>query len=169
MNTEVAAKLKDAWQAAEKELAGSPLIFMNNEGAYWLNKRAREFISGRGISVKDLMEWLKIGSRHLQTLSYRDMALSMMNLPGGNVVAIIKEKATDEGRSSISLTARERELLRYLVKGHSNKEIASAMKISPGTVNAHLDNIYMKLGCTNRVGACLLALKDGLVLPASEK
>lgn len=169
MNAEVASKLKDAWQAAEKELAGSPLIFIDNEGAYWLNKRAREFISGRGIRVKDLMEWLKIGSRHLQNLSYRDIGFSMMNLPGGNVVAVIKEKPPEEVRDSVSLTSREREILRYLIKGHSNKEIASSMRISPGTVNAHLDNVYMKLGCTNRVGACLLALKDGLVLPASEE
>lgn len=169
MNAEVAAKLKDAWQAAENELVDGRLIFMDGKGAYWLNKSAREFISSRGIRIKDLMEWLRIGSSHLQTLSYRDIAFSMMNLPGGNVVAVIKEKPPEEVRNSISLTSREREILRYLIKGHSNKEIASTMGISPGTVNAHLDNIYLKLGCTNRVGACLLALKDGLVLPASEE
>ena len=169
MNAEIAGKLKDAWQEAERELTEGPLIFMDKNGEYWLNGHAKEFLAKKAIGIKDLMEWLKIGSCHLQNLSYKDIGFSMMHLPGGNVVVIIKEKTPDADQDNVYLTAREREILRYLVKGYSNKEIALSMKISPGTVNAHLDNIYMKLGCTNRVGACLLALKDGLFLPTSEQ
>jgi DNA-binding NarL/FixJ family response regulator len=54
------------------------------------------------------------------------------------------------------------------VKGFSNKKIAGLMKISPGTVNTHLDNIYRKLGCSNRVTACITAVKNGLFLPSAE-
>jgi DNA-binding NarL/FixJ family response regulator len=93
----------------------------------------------------------------------------MMHLPGNNVLSILRKKAPDEDNKQVTLTSREREILRHLVKGMSNKEIASLMKISPGTVNAHLDRIYMKLECTNRVAACYLALKNGLFLPEGER
>jgi DNA-binding NarL/FixJ family response regulator len=169
MKAKISVKLKNAWVAAEKALSEGSLIFIDKEGDYWLNDQAKEFLSKKEIEIDDLMEWLKIGSCHLQRLSYKDIGFSMMHLPDGNVVAIIREETPNEARNNVYLTSREREILRFLVKGHSNKEIASSMKISPGTVNAHLDKIYMKLGCSNRVGACLLALKDGLVLPVSKK
>ncbi len=169
MNAEITAKLKDAWKAAGKAFVEEPLIFIDNKGDYWLNRYARDFISRRGVPVKDLMEWLKIGSSHLQNLSYKDIGFLMMHLPGDSVVAILRERAPDEDSKKAKLTSKEREILRYLVKGNSNKEIASFMKISPGTVNAHLDKIYMKLACTNRVAACFLALKNGLFLPESER
>jgi DNA-binding CsgD family transcriptional regulator len=168
MNAEVTAKLKDAWEAAGKALAEKPLIFIDDKGNYWLNSHAKSFISQRDIPVEDLMEWLKIGSSHLQNLAYEDIGFSMMHLPGDNVVAILREKPPNGNNRSI-LTPKEREILRFLVKGKSNKEIASSMKISPATVNAHLDKIYLKLGCTNRVAAAFLALKSGLFLPACER
>jgi len=42
------------------------------------------------------------------------------------------------------------------------------MGVSPGTINSHLDSIYRKLGCSNRLEAAFTALRCGLVLP-SEK
>lgn len=61
------------------------------------------------------------------------------------------------------LTAREREVLTLLVKGYSNHEIAHALKISPGTVKGHLNNIFSKLGVTNRTEAATLALRHQIV------
>jgi DNA-binding NarL/FixJ family response regulator len=168
MTAEVTAKLKDAWESVGKAFAKQPLIFIDDKGKCWLNGHAKEFISKRRIPVRDLLEWLKIGSMHLQNLSYRDVGFLMMNLPGNNVVAILKEKAPNGNNDKTRLTSKEREILRYLVKGYSNKEIASSMKIRPSTVNAHLDKIYLKLGCSNRVAASFLALKNGLFLPESE-
>jgi DNA-binding CsgD family transcriptional regulator len=169
MNAAITAKLKDAWKAAGKALVEEPLIFIDDKGNHWLNSHAKDFISKREIPVKDLMEWLIIGLSHLKNLSYKDILFLMMHLPGDNVVAILREKAPNADNKKAHLTPKEREILRYLVKGNSNKEIASYMKIRPGTVNAHLDNIYMKLGCTNRLSASFLALKSGLFLPVSER
>jgi DNA-binding NarL/FixJ family response regulator len=167
MNATIKAKLNDAWDAAGKAFAKEPLIFIDSKGSYWLNSHAKEYISKREIPVDDLMGWLKIGSAHLQNLSYKDTGFQMMHLPGDNVVVILKEKTPDNSGCKARLTSKEREILRYLVEGKSNKEIATAMKIAPGTVNSHLDNIYMKLDCTNRVTACFVALKNGLFLPVS--
>lgn len=61
------------------------------------------------------------------------------------------------------LTKMERSVVKTLAKGLSNKQMASSLKISAGTVNAHLDNIYRKLGVSNRVQAVCAALKLGIV------
>ncbi len=165
MNAVITAKLKNAWDAAGKALVEEPVILMDYKGNYWLNKHARNFIAKREVSVEDLMEWLRIGLSHLQHLSYKDIGFLMMNLPGDNVVAILRETSPKADGTKHNLTPKECDIIRYLIKGKSNKEIASSMKIRPSTVNAHLDNIYMKLGCRNRVTASLLAVKNGLCLP----
>jgi len=52
---------------------------------------------------------------------------------------------------SEDLTEREWEILRLLVEGLSNKEIASALCITVNTVETHLRHIYEKLGVRNRL------------------
>ena len=52
-----------------------------------------------------------------------------------------------------SLTAREREVLVWVVHGKTNREIAAILLISPGTVRKHLENIFGKLEVSNRAGA----------------
>jgi len=48
-------------------------------------------------------------------------------------------------------------VLRMLASGGSNKEIARAMGISPGTVKNHLNAIFAKMGAGNRVQAVMMA------------
>lgn len=55
------------------------------------------------------------------------------------------------------LTSRQFDVLRMLASGGSNKEIARAMGISPGTVKNHLNAIFAKMGATNRVQAVMMA------------
>ena len=61
------------------------------------------------------------------------------------------------------LTAREKDVLQYLVQGMTDAQIAEALVISPRTVHAHLRNIYGKLGVNSRTAATRLALEYGLV------
>jgi len=49
------------------------------------------------------------------------------------------------------VSTREREIIAWLVKGLSNREIAGQLFISPNAVKTHIKNIYAKLGVTNRV------------------
>ncbi len=62
-----------------------------------------------------------------------------------------------------TLTARERNVLQYLVDGLSNKEIARSLGLSDGTVKVHLHNIYEKTSVNNRTSlvALVLRLSDG--------
>jgi DNA-binding NarL/FixJ family response regulator len=61
------------------------------------------------------------------------------------------------------LTPRETDVLRQVVAGRSNKQIANELGISPGTVRIHVSNILAKLGVSNRTAAALLAVDRRLV------
>jgi len=69
------------------------------------------------------------------------------------------EKKPDHER----LTPRESEVLTYLSKGFTIKEIASLMGIKWFTVNDHIKSIYKKLNVSSRAEAAVLASKQGLV------
>src|SRR5215218_1372274 len=61
------------------------------------------------------------------------------------------------------LTRREREVLRLLAEGNSNREIAGALSISPRTVGKHIEGILAKLGVESRTAAVGYALRHRLV------
>jgi len=61
------------------------------------------------------------------------------------------------------LTPRETDVLREIVRGLSNKQIAAELGISPGTVRIHVSNVLAKLQVSNRTAAALRAVDDGLV------
>src|SRR5581483_9147759 len=61
------------------------------------------------------------------------------------------------------LTARELAVLELLVQGHTNREIASMLYISPSTAGVHVSNILRKLGAKRRVDAAGIAHKMGLL------
>ncbi len=60
------------------------------------------------------------------------------------------------------LTEREREVLDFIARGLSNREIAAEMVISEKTVKTHVSNILDKLGLEDRTRAAIWALKHGL-------
>ena len=67
------------------------------------------------------------------------------------------EKATDA-----ALTDHERQLLRLVAMGYSNREIGERLFVAEGTVKKQLSFLLAKLGLENRVQAAVFALKSGL-------
>ncbi len=61
------------------------------------------------------------------------------------------------------LTATESNVLRMIVGGMSNKEIAFALDISENTVKTHNQNIFGKIGVSDRTSAATTAIRRGLV------
>jgi two-component system, NarL family, response regulator len=61
------------------------------------------------------------------------------------------------------LSVREAEILRLIANGRSNKDIASLLGISEGTVRVHASNLFAKLGCGDRAQAVALAFQRGIV------
>jgi NarL family two-component system response regulator LiaR len=63
------------------------------------------------------------------------------------------------------LTEREKEVLRLVAKGLSNKAVAQALNLCEGTVRVHVSNILGKLGASSRTEAAVRALQVGLISP----
>ena len=61
------------------------------------------------------------------------------------------------------LSQREMEVLQFLVKGRSNKEIAAALFLSEETVKIHLKTLYAKLAVQDRTEAAISAIRHGIV------
>ena len=67
------------------------------------------------------------------------------------------------GGAGSSLSARERDVLRLLVEGQSDRQIAAALSIGVRTVHTHVAGILNKLGVSSRTAAATQAVRDGLV------
>jgi HD-GYP domain-containing protein (c-di-GMP phosphodiesterase class II)/DNA-binding CsgD family transcriptional regulator len=61
-----------------------------------------------------------------------------------------------------SLTERELEILRWLIVGHTKREIAAELVISPSTVHTHTVHIYAKCGVSTRAALAMFAMRLGL-------
>ena len=81
------------------------------------------------------------------------------------VVALAEElsDAKEKDRKADTLTAREVEVLQLLAFGHTNRDIAEKLFISPDTVKTHLEHIFEKLGASDRTAAVAEALRRRLI------
>jgi DNA-binding CsgD family transcriptional regulator len=62
-------------------------------------------------------------------------------------------------REKLKLTFREAEILMWIARGKTNKEIGIILNTSPRTVNKHLEHVFEKLGVSTRAAAVAVALK----------
>jgi NarL family two-component system response regulator LiaR len=101
------------------------------------------------------------------------MDLVMPNMDGVDATSRIKQILPDthviiltttarKPEAGAQLTDREREVLRLLADGRSNKEIARSLVVSERTVKGHVSNILGKLGLQDRTQAALYAVRHGL-------
>jgi DNA-binding NarL/FixJ family response regulator len=89
------------------------------------------------------------------------------------VASRTREEQREAHEITKRLTPREREVLRNLARGLSNKEIAQQMHVSVETERSHMMNILSKLGAHSRLQALLFAVRHGVVevgkLPSDEE
>ena len=69
---------------------------------------------------------------------------------------------TNKSIKEISLTNRERQILKLITQEVNNSDIALSLNISKRTVEAHKKNIFLKLGATNTIGLVKIVLKSKL-------
>ncbi len=86
----------------------------------------------------------------------------------GEAAQIIHKKLSEQLSTSgyilhFSLTKRELEVLHLVAEGHTDREVADALVISPRTVNRHLSNIFIKLDVPGRAAAVAYAIRLGVV------
>lgn len=95
----------------------------------------------------------------------RAVAAGASTLPA-EALSLLTTRSDDVGHD---LTARELDVLEHLAHGSANKQIATELGISPGTVRIHVSNILAKLRVENRTAAAVLARNAGLVTAASDE
>lgn len=109
----------------------------------------------KDIPLKDLVQAIKLAYAGVYQLA-----------PGvaGKLIGAIrdKQKATAQIPIETPLTAREREVLKLIAKGQTNKGIAQALNVSEGTVKNHVSNILMRLDLRDRTQAAIYAVENGL-------
>ncbi|MDR7136041.1 HD-GYP domain-containing protein (c-di-GMP phosphodiesterase class II) [Lysobacter niastensis] len=84
------------------------------------------------------------------------------------VRALLKTPRPDKARLPVApvtglLTQRERDVLRWISLGASNKVVAQKLSISPSTVRTHVESVFRKLECSTRAAATLKATQLGLL------
>ena len=78
------------------------------------------------------------------------------------LLRVTEESGADQTaifRERLGLTTREAEVLVWIARGKSNRDIGDILGMSPRTVNKHLEQIYVKLGVENRAAAAAVAVR----------
>ena len=100
----------------------------------------------------------------LKDTSVEEIAGTIRRVHGGDTSIpgqVAKRLAERSERQQ--LTEREREVLEFLIKGRSNKEIAASLFISEETVKSHLKTLFGKLQVRDRTEAAIAAIRHGIV------
>ena len=132
----------------------------------------REFPEARIIVLttfdgdEDIFRAIQAGARGymLKGMSVDELIDAIQTVHHGRskIPAAVAERLA-ERLSGNALTERETEVLKNIVGGKSNKEIAAALFISEATVKTHINNLLSKLGATDRTQAARIALQRGIV------
>ena len=112
----------------------------------------------RGYLLKDMEPEQLVDSLSAVVEGETVVAPEMM----GILARVVKGDAAEPGREDrfSSLTPREREILRHLAEGRSNKAIARELGITDGTVKLHVRSILRKLEVRSRVEAAVIAVEE---------
>lgn len=109
---------------------------------------------------------LKAGARAylLKNLLHKELLATIRTVHAGNKTmspSVAAELADHSGEDA--LTTREIEVLRLVVLGNANKEIAAQLSITEEAVKSRIKNILMKLNANDRTHAAMVALKRGII------
>ncbi|SHK87331.1 two component transcriptional regulator, LuxR family [Bradyrhizobium lablabi] len=173
------ARLTQSARAA-LDVSGRFLLAVNRHGnIMWATPQAQKLLSdnlasGAGdefVLPEPMLQWLeaaqkgKTGSKASAMASFPDneqLRLQYMGKLGPNefLLRLAKDSSASipaQFSSELGLTTREGEVLSWLSKGKTNRDIAQILGLSPRTVDKHLEQIYAKLGVENRTAAAAIA------------
>lgn len=159
------------------DATGRYLLAVNSSGELlWATPQARRLLTEESGHMPDHLAiplqaraWIvkatkAIGTSQPLTIEAgaRKLQLSFLARTGPDQYMLrLTEENADNAQQTLkeklSLTNREAEVLLWLARGKSNKDIAEILALSPRTVNKHLEQIYSKLGVENRASATAIA------------
>jgi DNA-binding response OmpR family regulator/DNA-binding CsgD family transcriptional regulator len=174
------ARLTQSARAA-LDVSGRYLLAVNAVGKImWATPQAQKLLSDALTPDSDdnvvlpdpIPQWLdqarkgKAGSKAAIMTALpgnEQLRLQYMGMHGANefLLRLAKDSGAEtpsEFSSELGLTTREGEVLSWLSKGKTNRDIAQILGLSPRTVDKHLEQIYSKLGVENRTAAAAIAV-----------
>jgi DNA-binding response OmpR family regulator len=174
------ARLTQSARAA-LDVSGRYLLAVNGVGKImWATPQAQKLLSDALAADSDddvvlpdpIPQWLdqarkgQAGSKAATMTALpgnEQLRLQYMGRLGTNefLLRLAKDSGTEtpaEFSSELGLTTREGEVLSWLSKGKTNRDIAQILGLSPRTVDKHLEQIYSKLGVENRTAAAAIAV-----------
>ena len=174
------ARLTQSARAA-LDVSGRYLLAVNNRGKImWATPQAQKLLADTlAVDADDdfvlpdpMPQWLdqaqksKASSKAAAMAAFpgnEQLRLQYMGKLGPNefLLRLAKDSGAEtpaEFSSELGLTTREGEVLQWLSKGKTNRDIAQILGLSPRTVDKHLEQIYSKLGVENRTAAAAIAV-----------
>ena len=165
---------------AALDVSGRFLLAVNRQGTImWATPQAQKLLADNLAAGPNdelvlpapMLQWLeqaqkgKTGSKTPAMAALPDneqLRLQYMGKLGPNEFLLRLAKDSTPGMpaefsSELGLTTREGEVLSWLSKGKTNRDIAQILGLSPRTVDKHLEQIYAKLGVENRTAAAAIA------------
>ncbi len=153
------------------DAAGRALVGVNSDGELlWTTPQAEELVRAPGSVAPDVLPdvagWLTGGNAMPLTITAPtglkvQLTFNAQLGPDEYLLSIADASADASAvfRSRLSLTGREAEVLLWLTRGKSNKDIGEILGLSTRTVDKHLEQVYSKLGVENRISAAMIALR----------
>lgn len=121
-----------------------------------------------GALIKKALEAGAIGYL-LKDVSASELARAIRSAYAGRVTLSpqvaqsLVETANLPPAPGLDLTERERDVLKLMIEGLNNTQIAGKLTVSPSTIKSHVSNILAKLGVASRTEAVTLALRNNIV------
>lgn len=115
----------------------------------WLLQSAAAQAAPSSIDLKADASPLKLQLLYVGRIGPDENLLRLIEGDAGSDQSVLKQK--------LLVTEREAEVLLWIARGKSNRDIAEILSLSPRTVNKHLEQIYAKLGVENRTAAAAIA------------
>lgn len=158
------------------DVAGLGVVVLDGQGRVaWRSPQAarwlEEAFADQPFPMEAAGDWLA-GARQPDQAGHQDLALALadgrqllarhMGASGlGESMVLLSHEAPQAPAArrlqQVALTPRETEVLSWLSKGKTNRDIADILGMSPRTVNKHLEHIFEKLGVETRTAAAAVA------------
>ena len=141
--------------------ASSALIPLRSASLAWQELGA-SYLAAR-VRVLIAYACRQVGDEDTSELELRGVRDTFVELGAGPDIVALNTLIPTDIEDARGLSAREREVLRLVAAGRSNREIADALVLSQHTVARHLQNIYAKLSVSSRTAASAFAHEHHLV------
>ena len=130
--------------------------------------RVQLVLWGEGLAGEFAFQAMQLGVRGIlaSTISVDGLLAALDNVHRG--VLCFERELMDSvlAQTRVVLTKRQGQIVSLVAQGFKNKEIASAMGITEGTVKVYLYKLFRKRGMNDRLGMALYGLKNLFVMPA---